>query len=360
MIRASIAVFFMFFNLTVFFLFGSIPYTLHKKGSFSVTKAVFTGFFLYYLLFAFFCIPVMMLYRPLSLLTSVWVTAALTVCAFSALLLLLFILRKKKESPAVIGEKLRSEWIFLLIILAFTALEAFVIIYNYQFTLDAAYYVANVTTSLQTDMLNIYDPYTGNWQDHFEMRYFFAVFPLNDAVLCDITHIHPLVWCKTTMSGVAILLSNLVLYMTGEKLFKGNIKKTTLFIIFAGVMNFFFTTIFTPSVFLTTRTYEGKCLLANVVLPGIFYIYICILEDAKKRENWLLLLLVALGAPVLSSSSNMLIPAMIALTILPLSIIKKDVTIALKSFACMIPGIILVLVYVAYVKGMFVIHTYPG
>ncbi len=125
-------------------------------------------------------------------------------------------------------------------------------------------------------------------------------------------------------------------------------------------MNFFFTTIFTPSVFLTTRTYEGKCLLANVVLPGIFYIYINILEDARKTENWLLLFLVAMGAPVLSSSSNMLIPAMIAITILPLSIIKKDLSIALKSFVCMIPGVILVLVYVAYVKGIFVIHTYPG
>lgn len=359
MIRAGIAVLFMFVNIILYFLFGSIPYSLGKKRPFSVTKAVFTGFFLYYLLFALFCIPVMLLFRPLSLLTSVWVTAAVTVCAFSMLLIVLCFLKNREEYLSYFHKKSGEEGVFFFIILAVTVIEAFIIIYNYQFTLDAAYYVANVTTSLRTDTLNIYDPYTGNWQDHFEMRYFFAVFPLNDAVLCDITGIHPLVWCKTVMTGVSVLLTNMVLYMTGRKLFDGNIKKTSLFIIFAGFMNFFFTTIFTPSVFLTTRTYEGKCLLANVVLPGIFYIYINILEDAKKKENWLMLLLVALGAPVLSSSSNMLVPAMTAITILPLCIIKKDVAIALKSFVCMIPGIVLVLVYVAYVKGMFVLYTYP-
>ena len=359
MILAGLAVFFMFFNIILYFLFGSVPYSLGTKGSFSVTKAVFTGFFLYYLLFALFCIPVMLLFRPLSLLTSVWVTAAITICAFSILLLLLRFLKRRQECLSGFSGKLREEGVFLFIILAVTAIEAFIIIYNYQFTLDAAYYVANVTTSLRTDTLNIYDPYTGNWQDHFEMRYFFAVFPLNDAVLCDVTGIHPLIWCKTVMAGVSVMLTNMVLYMTGRKIFSGDIKKTTLFIIFASFMNFFFTTIFTPSVFLTTRTYEGKCLLANVVLPGIFYIYVNILEDAKKKENWLLLLLVSFGAPVLSSSSNMLIPAMTAITILPLCIIKKDLTIALKSFVCMIPGIVLVLMYVAYVKGMFVLYTYP-
>lgn len=354
------AVLLMLFNLILYFLFGSIPANIMGKRPFSVTKAVFTGFFLYYLLFAFACIPVMLFFRPLSLLTSVWVTIMITICAFSILLFIISLMKRKTDVRVLIRDRMKNDGIWLVIILAVTALEAFIIINNYQFTLDAAYYVANVTTSVQTDTINIYDPYTGNWQDHFEMRYFFAVFPQNDAVLCDITGVHPLIWCKTTMTGVSILMTNLVLYMTGKKLFLGNIRKTTLFIVFAGIMNFFFTTIFTPSVFLTTRSYEGKCLLANVVIPGVFYIYISILEDTKNNENWLLLFLVALGAPVLSSSSNMLLPAMIALTILPLSVIKKDLTIALKSFACMMPGIILVLVYVAYVKGMFVLHTYPG
>ncbi|MCR5651522.1 MAG: hypothetical protein K6F86_10110 [Lachnospiraceae bacterium] len=356
MIRALTAVFFMFFNLILFFLFGSIPYSFGKKGSLSVTKAIFTGFFLYYILFALACIPVMMLYRPLSLLTVIWGICACLIMIFSAYLLLFC----RRDFLKNLWSSFRKNAPLFIIMAAITAIEAFIIINNYQFTLDAAYYVANVTTSLKTDTLNIYDPYTGYWQDHFEMRYFFAVYPLNDAVLCNIFKIHPLIWCKTTMTGVSILMTNMVLYMTGKKLFKEDLKKTTLFIVFAGVMNFFFTTIFTPSVFLTTRSYEGKCLLANVVIPGMFYIYINILEEARQREYWLLLLLISFGAPVLSSSSNMLVPAMIAVTILPLSIIKKDLSIALKSLACMMPGILLVLMYVAYVKGMFVLHTYPG
>ncbi len=355
MILTGTAVLLIFFNLILYFLFGSAISAIGKKEAPSVTKAVFTGFFLYYLLFAVFCIPVMLKWRPMSLLTRIWTGVILIICIFS----LVFCIRKYRVKLKGLSEYIRENRYSLLLIIALTAIEAFIIIYNYQFTLDAAYYVANVTTSLETDTLNIYDPYTGDWQDHFEMRYFFAVFPLNDAVMCDLFNIHPLIWCKTTMTGTAVVLTNMVLYMTGKKLFDGNMAKNTLFIAFAAVMNFFFITIFTPSDFLVTRTYEGKCLLANVVLPGVFYIYINILEDAKSKENWLLLLLVCLGSPVLSSSSNMLLPAMIGLTILPLCIIKKDITIAFKSLVCMLPGIALMLMYVAYVKGMFVLYTYP-
>ena len=355
MIRAGIAVLLMILNLILYFFFGML--VMPKKGDrrICVSEAVFAGFFLYYFLFALVCIPIMYKWRPLSMLTGIWGTAVPVICAVSFIVSF----RSLKKNLPAFTEYLKKNLPYLAAFLVITVVMVIIVVCNYQFTLDAAYYVANVTTSLQTDTLNIYDPYTGAWQDHFEMRYFFAVFPLNDAVFCSIFKIHPLIWCKTTIAGDAIILTNLVLFMTGKRLFRGDHAKTLLFVLFADVMNFFFITIYTTSTFLLTRTYEGKSLLGNVVLPGVFYIYMRLSEDQKSLYNWGLLFLVAIGSPVLSSSSNMLIPAMIAVTIMPLCILKRDITVIFKSLVCMLPEVILMLTYVAYVKGKFVFYTYP-
>ena len=358
MIKAASAALLIFFNLGLYFLFGLLitPGKKKKAGDVSVTEVILSGFFFYYFLFDLFCLPVMLLYRPLSVLTRLWAGVLIVVSVASMVLSRSFL----KQKLSVLAGYLKKNLIPLLIILLITVALTLIIVLNYQFTLDAAYYVANVTTSLQTDTLNIYDPYTGDWQDHFEMRYFFAAFPLNDAVLCDIFNVHPLIWCKTTMAGVTVFLTNMVLFMTGRKLFKDDHFKTALFVFLADFMNFFFITIYTTSTFLLTRTYEGKSLLANVVLPSVFYIYIRLFEDESDRYSWGMLFLLAIGAPVLSSSANMLIPAMIAVTILPLALVKKNLKVVPRSLLCMLPGLILMLVYVAYVRGMFVIHTYPG
>ena len=79
----------------------------------------------------------------------------------------------------------------------------------------------------------------------------------------------------------------------------------------------------------------------------------------RSIRTWLLLLLVAVGSSALSSSSNMLVPAMIAVTIFPLALLRRDVWVLPKAFACMLPGIILTVIYIAYVKNIIVFYTYP-
>ncbi len=297
----------------------------------------------------------MLRWRPLHVLTKIWGAVVIVVCV-AGMIRVSKLCKPKIEMTA--GQIKRNVLPFAgmaCIILIFAA----VVIANYQFTLDASFYVGNVTTALQTDTVNMYDPFTGDWLDHYEMRYFFATYPMNDAVMCSIFHIHPLLWCKITMSATAILLTFMVLFMIGRQIFAGDYTRICLFMLFAAVADFFMITIYTTATFLTTRNYEGKCLLANVVLPGMLYIYTELLEDVKSRRAWALLLLLALGSPVLSSTSNMLVPAMTGVTILPLAWLKKDRTVIIKSLVCMLPGLILTLIYILYVKNIIVFYTYP-
>ncbi len=357
MLQAVFPVLLIAVNLILYFLFGA-ALCCSKRKELSLTRTLFAGLFFYYFLFSLCCIPVMLRWRPLHVLTSIWTAVVVTVTVigvFRAFRAGKSFLDPIKKAGAFLSEHLAA---FLIIAAAAVGFAA-VILCSYQFTLDASYYVGSVTTALQTDTVNMYDPFTGEWLDHYEMRYFFATFPMNDAVLCSLLNIHPLLWCKITMAGTAMAMTAVVLYMTGRQLFLSDMKKTALFIIFALTANFFMITIYTTSAFLTTRTYEGKCLLANVVIPGMIYIYLCLLQDSKDRGAWLLLFLISIGSPVLSSSANMLVPAMTGVTILPLALLRRDVTAAAKSFICMLPGVMLTLVYVLYVKNIVVFYTYP-
>ncbi|MCR5746647.1 MAG: hypothetical protein K6G03_02970 [Lachnospiraceae bacterium] len=341
-------------NIIIYFLFGCVL-CASKKREMSLTRTVFAGFFFYFFLFALCCIPVMLRWRPLHVLTRIWIFVILLLCVIGAVRGI----KSCKPDFKSILVYINNNRLAFFGIFSVLAVFAAIVIISYQFTLDASFYVGSVTTALQTDTVNMYDPFTGDWLDHYEMRYFFATFPMNDAVMCSIFHVHPLIWCKITMSAVAIVLTFMLLYMIGRQLFDASAGKLFLFILFASIANFFMITIYTTATFLTTRNYEGKCLLGNVVLPGIIYIYIMLLKNVKDRRTWMLLFLLALGSPVLSSSSNMLVPAMIGVTILPLAILRKDITVIFKSALCMLPGIILTAIYILYVKNIVVFYTYP-
>ncbi len=354
MIQAFSAVCLIALNFILYFLFGSVL-CASKEREMSLTRTVFAGLFFYYILFTICCISVMLRWRPLHVLTDIWLFIMAVVCLAGAVRARHKALGAFRRAAAFMAE---HAFAFILIFIT-TAVFAAAVLISYQFTLDASYYVGNATTALQTDTINMYDPFTGEWLDHYEMRYFFATFTINDAVMCSLLHIHPLIWCKITMAGTAMIFTVMVLYMIARKLFGTDARKIATFILLSVAADFFMITIYTTAAFLTTRTYEGKCLLANVVLPGILYIYVCLLEDVKDRRQWLLLFLTALGASALSSSSNMLVPAMIAVTIIPLALLRKDPWVLPKALACMLPGIILTVIYIAYVKNIIVFYTYP-
>lgn len=355
MIQILICIFMIGLNFLIYFLFGSLVTGRRNKGDYSVTLSVFAGFFLYYSLFTFACVPIMYRWRPLSMLSKVWGIAAVVIMVVSILWNRRIWAKKSHEICVFLKE---NKW-FVTGVAVLVVVQTVIIVYSYQFTLDAAYYVANVSTSIQTDSMNIYDPYTGEWQDHFEMRYFFATYPMNDSVMCQIFKIHPLMQTKIVMASVAVILTNMLYYMIGVELFGEKKKSIFWMMVFAAVMNFNFITIYTSSNFLVTRTYEGKSLLGNVVLPGVLYLYIRLLKNHKSRKDWILLFLTCFGSTVLSSSSNMLVPASVSLLFLPLAFIKKDWKVIPKFVVCIFPCLIMLVVYVAYVKGMFVFYTAP-
>ncbi len=342
-------------NLILYFIFGSLITGRQSNKDFSISTTVLSGFFVYYCLFDIPCLVIMLNWRPLSWLGNLWGVMIGIICIISC------ILNHKiwKDKFSEVSAVLCRHKAFAISVAAIVLVQLVIILNAYQFTLDAAYYVANVTTSLQTNTMNIYDPYTGDWLNHFEMRYLFSTYPMNDAVWCYLTGIHPLLWTKTIMAGTAFVISNIIYYRIALELFGKKTSAISLMLFFAGVVNFFYISIFTSSNFMLTRTYEGKSLIGNIVIPMVIYIFIKLNDDHRKGRNWRFLFLVCLGSTILSNSANMLVPATVAVLGLPLAVRKKSVKVIINCALCVIPCIILLLAYVGYVKGLFVFYTYP-
>lgn len=341
------------FNLILYFLFGSL--VLYKKDKkINAGLSIFTGFFTYYILFFLVCFPYMIKYRPFTWFVNTIVPIIVAVIIVS----LILNFKKIGELFADIKAFALENKLAVVLILFIVALQVVLVCTTYNFTLDAAYYVSNVTTTIDTNMINVYDPFTGAWQDHYEVRYLFATYSINDALICYITGIPALLQTKFVMSATVIILVNILYVMIAYYLLS-DMKKTVIMTAFMFFVNVTFNTIFTSSLFLLTRTYEGKTVIGNLSVLFIFYIFMKMMNDDEIYLPWLMLFIVSLGSMTISSSGNMLIPAELSVLFVPYMLVKKTLKPAIKYILCMVPGIAIVLIYILYVKGVFVFHTYP-
>lgn len=341
-------------NCILYLAMGSFV-TIRKNKQWSLPITVVAGFFTYYALFFFVCLPIMLTYRTLSLLTKAWAGVVLVAFVIAVILYGKEWIAKGKVIVKIIAKE-RVFWIVLALV---TIIQVVLVATTYHFTLDAAYYVANVSTSVETNMINVYDPFTGAWQDHFELRYAFATYSVYDAVVCKITGLSALVVTKAVMSATVMLLVNILYVFIARFLCKNNTKQTAIMYLAMVFVNLTFITLYTSSNFLMFRTYEGKSIVGNITIIMIFTLYMIAVRKGTDFTYFITFFMVCLGTATVSSTANMVIPAEVGILFLPYIIKHKKLSMIPKLAICIMPEVIMMLMYVLYVKGYYAIYTYP-
>ena len=98
---------------------------------------------------------------------------------------------------------------------AVVLLQCLIVIFYEDTTVDAAYYVGTVSTSVYTDTLGRYNPLTGRFRRLFRPDMFFSAYPMHNAVWCRLLGIHPIVQAKQVMSCMNVVTANLIIYQIG-------------------------------------------------------------------------------------------------------------------------------------------------
>ncbi|MBQ9990279.1 MAG: hypothetical protein IJP31_04980 [Lachnospiraceae bacterium] len=233
----------------------------------------------------------------------------------------------------------RIQWIMVLILIGFQLLMALT---HASFDGDDAYYVVQSVMADETDTLYRILPYTG-YSTSLDYRHSMAVFPLWIAYLARMTGIHATIISHTILPLILIPLTYWIYLEVGKQLFKDKKEQLPAFMILVCALQIFGnTSIYTGSTFLLMRTWQGKSMLANVVIPAIFMVLLWIVDREEEKRNkakglWILLFIINIVAAMMSTASVFLDVVLLGVMAVVLAVREKSPVILLKVALTCVP-----------------------
>ena len=240
------------------------------------------------------------------------------------------------------------QWLLVFILLVFQLVMA---VTHASFDGDDAYYVVHSLVTDETDTLYRILPYTG-FSTSLDMRHAMAVFPIWIAYLARMSGIHATIVSHSILPLVLIPLTYLIYYEIGKVLFREKEEQLPTYMIYICLLQIFGNvSIYTNATFLLMRTWQGKSMLANVVIPAIFMVVLWLFEGepskrGKRNSLWFLLFFINVVAAMMSTASVFLNTMLIGIMGLVLCVQEKNIKILLKMAGCCIPSVVYALLYV--------------
>lgn len=348
LLRAGVS---LILQLILFFCGGSLLMNrlkMKRDGS----LALLIGYLLYFSIFEVVVLPMILLWIPLRTFTILWM-----VLLTAVLLLAIVKLRGQwKEQIRGIRAIGKAHSAMLLLAVAAVLLQCLIVVFYRDTTMDSAYYVGLVSSSVYTGTLGRYNPYTGNILTKFNPRYVFNAYQMHNAVWCDLLGIHAIVQSKIVMAVINVIMANLVIYHTGKRLFRGSRKQADMMVFFVCLMQLFTDTIYTSGTFFFTRIFEGKAMMANISVTAVLFCSIWFWQNSKDRKMWPVLFLTSLSA-VCFSGSSIILPVAMCAGILPALLKRREFKSLLPLALCMLPQAAYLFLYYGTRAGLFVLKA---
>ena len=233
-------------------------------------------------------------------------------------------------------------WLFVILLIGFQMFMAFTMT---SFDGDDAYYVVQSLLADETDTLYRILPYTG-LSTSLDLRHSLAVFPIWIAYIARMSGVHATIVAHSVLPLVMIPVTYWIYLEIGKKILRRELHKLPMFMIFICVMQIFGNvSIYTNATFFLTRTWQGKSLLANVVLPAIIWLVLWIFDSENYEKEtrvglWSLLVVTNFVAAMSSTASVFLAAMLIGVIGLVMGIKEKDIQIPLRLMMSCIPLVI--------------------
>ncbi|MDD6202710.1 MAG: DUF6077 domain-containing protein [Lachnospiraceae bacterium] len=331
------------------FCIGLIPVNLIDEKMRSIGVTYISGFLLSLGIFQLITVPIVIV-SPWGFKLIVPLFTSITgILAVAGIGITIFLQKKGKTNFAAIKrehrEKTTEEKVMWLIVFLLIAFQMFMAFTRTSFDGDDAYYVVQSLLTQETDTLYRIRPYTG-LSTGMDLRHSLAVFPIWIAYIGKISNIHSTIIAHSVLPLILIPITYWIYLEIGKKLFKRDRKKLPMFMIFICIMQIFGNvSIYTNATFFLTRTWQGKSLLANLVIPAVLWLLLWIFEkEGYEKENriglWLMLFNVNIVAALSSTASVFLIALLIGVNGIVLGIQEKTIQIPLRLMITCIPLVV--------------------
>jgi len=290
-------------------------------------------------------IPMQYFKVHLSVLVLSWKVIIPLIC-----IMVLFLNRKdyKDILKNYIKQFRQLSWGTIIIILLVFAQGVLVALFQHV-DADDAFYVASATTAVSTDSIFQFDPFTGLPLAVYPSRYLLSPFPIFIALLSKLVLIHPTIIAHTLLPVFLIPLSYAIMAVLGKKLFQDRSSSVQIFMFLLCVINIFGNvSIYTSSTFMLFRIWQGKAVLASIILPAVFYFSFRTMSGDNKPGEWVMLFCCVLAACLSSSMGILLTPIMIMCLGIVFAIRNRSLRTVCYSLLCCAPCVACLLASIVY------------
>lgn len=176
---------------------------------------------------------------------------------------------------------------------------------------DDSFYVGTATVAVQTDSLFKYSAATGDEDVENQLsRYRLGPFPIYLAVISKAIDIHPAIVAHTILPIIFVPLVYMIYGLIGNEIFKKNQKQVYSFLMIMSIINIWGNySVRTTFSFFLIRIWQGKALLASMILPLIILLVIKA-EENNYKFNYCLLLFITILAGNLTTTMGIALPPM--------------------------------------------------
>ncbi len=360
-------IFVLIMSLIVPYLLGRLVRRICGDECEMISKDLSYGFMLMCVLFLVTAVPMILLRISFHILVWVWTGEAAVACAIE-----LFLTIRKKEfenaltSISCFLKDVRSDryitciWVSAILIISF---ETALLTFKMHVDTDDARFIADAMEAVENDTMLLHHPITGQYfgiATGEQRKDITAPYPLFIGLFGKVTGIHPAICAHTVFPFLYIILSYMVFALAGDHLFKGDIKRRGLFLLFLSLINLFsFETIYAAGYTLLTIIWQGRSVAAMIMLPLFWYILIKNTDkDDVSAGDYILMSLASLANAMLSNMSALFALIMCLAYMAVMTIRKRSFKIPVYTLISMIP-VMAVIVIGRIFSGTDILYRSP-
>ena len=321
---------------------ASVGLLFTGRKQLKISELFLHGYILLFAVIEILVLPMILLKMPLHILTSVY---GILAAGFAAGGLLLW--KKKNSSKNLLGNMERPSIYFWMAVLVIV-LQVLMCAAMAHMDADDCFYVAAATTDVHTDSIFAVDPYTGCEYRVLPRRYVLSPFPVFLAVASRLSGgMHPAVMAHMVFPVIFLPMAYMVQYCLAEKMFSGERKAKDIYLLLtACICSFSGYSVYNTGNFQMVRIWQGKAVLASVLLPYLLYLCISIFFGEKRKNSWTALFLTNISCCLLSSMGIILAPLMTGCFLAASSVMQREWKTAAKGLLCCLPSIVLGVAYI--------------
>ncbi len=307
-----------------------------------ISELFLHGYLLLFAVMEILVLPMILLKMPLHVLTAVY---GILAAGFAAGGMLFW---KKKNSNKNQLEKMERPSIYFWMAVLVIILQVLMCAAMAHMDADDCFYVAAAATDVHTDSIFAVDPYTGCEYRTLPRRYVLSPFPVFLAVVSQLSGgLHPAIMAHMVFPVIFLPMAYMVQYCLGEKLFAGERRAKDIYLLLAAcICSFSGYSVYNAGNFQMVRIWQGKAVLASVLLPYLMCLCISIFLGEKRKNSWTVLLLTNISCCLLSSMGIILAPVMTGAFLAVSLVTRRDWKRVTKGLLCCLPSIILGVAYI--------------